>query len=1440
MRKLSPLIFLNLLLLFLCKLHAQTISGELKKWHRITLTYEGPTVSETDSDNPFLNYRLNVTFTSPTGTQYVIPGFFAADGNAANTGMETGNKWQVRFAANETGTWLYSTSFRYGDNVAISPHTNAGNAVWFNGTSGSFTIAESDKTGNDNRAKGRLQYIGQRYLRYEGSGEYFLKGGADSPENFLAYTDFDNTRNNSGTDYTKSWSPHIQDWNHGDPVWKTDKGKGIIGAINYLSERGMNVFSFLTMNVSGDGDDVWPWITPTQRTRYDVSKLEQWEYVFDHADSKGMYLHFKLQEIENDHLLDGGNTGTQRKLYIRELIARFGHHLALNWNIGEENDLTSQQQIDMAAFIKNTDAYNNHIVMHTWPGEQDLRYTPLLGNNSELTGASIQMEINAVYQEIKTWVTRSENAGKPWVVASDEIGPPQTGVAADSDYTGNRGSKLDNQEAVRKKVLWATFMAGGTGVEYYFGYETGETDLSCQDYRSRENMWATTRIALDFFRSIPFYEMKNSDALTSVTNDYCFSKEGELYTIYLPEGGTTNINLGGTGATYQVNWFDPRNGGALLNGSVTQLASGTNVNIGTPPNNSTADWVAVIKKTGDSGNSGNCEAAYTENEGLVVIEAENLTVNSSWLKKSSVPGHTGTGYITWEGADYFHTPGNGLIQTQIKINRTGVYRFQWRSKVGKGTSSTEHNDSWIRFPDASDFYAKRGTQILYPKGSGKSPNPDGGGADGWFKAYLSGTTGWTWSTLTNDGTGYEIFVVFDSPGVYTMELSARSTDHLIDRIILHNNVADPTDLSHAETPCQNGNTPPDIQIDGGTANEGGTVNFPVFLTHAASEDIRVTFSFSDITTNSEDFDHQDISRTIPAGQTSITISVPTVNDVSVEENETFNVAVKSIDQGQINDYSDTAIGTIIDNDSAVTPPDIIISNTTVIEGNEAHFPVSLTQISQEDIQITFSLNPISAQVNDFNNSPITQTILAGQKEITISVPTTEDTLQEEDETFRLSVASVNSGTVGDISNTGIATILDNDGSGPPDITLEDATVFEGDDVIFSVFLSNPYEEAITINFQLQNETASNSDYNASSVSVTVPAGQTTATLSVSTYDDTIFEGDETFVVRIANISQGQASNISDTARATIIDNDTPPNITINNSSAEEGKAILFELNLDESSIHDIVLELALDLGTADASDLATGNILVTIPTGTTTATFAVETFDDAVNEDNETFTVYISGVQSGTVGDISDTAIGIIINNDGSSFPNIILEDASGKEGEILKFPVKLSQPSNQEISMTFTFINDTGTESDYTYTTTSVKIPAGETETTLDVKLLEDDLLEEKETFNIRVAKIERGSVNEANDSATGTIIDNTGKALDFSAYPNPVNSGGTTYLKGLSEGTYTVTFATMRGELLFQEEINVAGHHPIFIPQGLRRGVYILSVYKENEISSEKIIIH
>ncbi|MEM9982700.1 MAG: DUF5060 domain-containing protein, partial [Bacteroidota bacterium] len=525
--------------------------------------FDGPNTNETATPNPFSDYRFVVTFTKGSKS-YKVPGYFAACGDAAESSCAAGNKWRVHFAPDETGTWNYSVVFKQGDDVAIN---GGGSAVTpLDGVTGTLQINASNKAGRDNRAKGRLQYVGEHYLQYAETGEWFFKVGADAPENTLAYDDFDGTPNQAGR--RKSWQPHQQDYSSAEAstyTWQDGKGTEMLGMVKYLADQGMNAFSFLTFSLAGDDNNVFPhllsvpiseynglndnaqWSQGVYKDRFDVSKMAQWERIFEYADMKGMYLHFKMLEQENDLRMDGGQLDRQRKLYYRELIARFSHHLALNWNIGEENKGFNEVGNDVVSaytqYMANNDPYNHNIVIHSFPGDKNQVYTPLLGDASSLTGASLQSGVNAVHNDTKTWVSNSRNADKKWVVANDEQGDAQTGVAVDASYPDDQlpstRQKNDNRKDVRHKVLWGNMLGGGAGVEYYYGYQTGCTDLDCQDHRTRASKWKDAKVAKDFFNQYlqaTAITMQNANSITAATDDYVLAEEGEIYVVYLPNG----------------------------------------------------------------------------------------------------------------------------------------------------------------------------------------------------------------------------------------------------------------------------------------------------------------------------------------------------------------------------------------------------------------------------------------------------------------------------------------------------------------------------------------------------------------------------------------------------------------------------------------------------------------------------------------------------------------------------------------------------------------------------------------------------------------------------------------------------------------------------------------------------------------------------------------
>lgn len=572
------LIYLLLIaVLFSCSPSKPEITGELKTWHKVTLTFDGPESTELATPNPFTDYRLNVTF-SQGEQKFVVPGYFAADGQAAFTSSESGNKWRVHFSPNAVGDWNYVVSFKKGTGIAVS-NEEGESAKFMDGAKGTFTVEKTDKSGRDLRAHGRLQYVGEHYQRFAESGQYFLKCGADAPENFLAFYEIDNTPNVGNR--LKKWEDHEGDYNIDANafLWGAEKqkGKNILAAVNYLSSKGMNAFSFLTFNTDGDDRNVYPyllkvsmeeyeksanikkdpkqWEELTIHDRFDVSKMDQWEQIFSYGEMKGMFLHFKTQENENDQKMDGGDTGPERKLYYRELIARYSHHLALNWNLGEEMTQTVEQVKDMAAYLDENDPYKNLVVVHTYPNEHDKYYGALVGDASKLTGLSVQTnqpDFSQVHSVVNKWVKASAEAGKKWVVAVDEPGDATHSLITDEENPEHNNARING--------LWGTFMAGGCGTEWYFGYQHPHSDLTCESWRSRDLFWDQCKIVLDFFNEneIPFVDMENEDELTASENDYIFAKSGEVYLIYSKTGEDIDLTLPDVG--YTATWLNPKTG----------------------------------------------------------------------------------------------------------------------------------------------------------------------------------------------------------------------------------------------------------------------------------------------------------------------------------------------------------------------------------------------------------------------------------------------------------------------------------------------------------------------------------------------------------------------------------------------------------------------------------------------------------------------------------------------------------------------------------------------------------------------------------------------------------------------------------------------------------------------------------------------------------------
>ncbi|MGL1936558.1 MAG: DUF5060 domain-containing protein [Fibrobacterales bacterium] len=737
---------------------AGVVSPNPMQWHKTTVTFQGPSVSESGTVNPFRDYRLDVTFTGPSQQEYVVPGFYAADGDAGKSGAQSGAVWQVNFTPDEPGEWSYGVTFLKGSDVALGKAGTPGK--FFNLETGTFSVAITDKKsgGIDFRGKGKLVYTGDHHLKFAGSNTAFMKAGANSPEVFLEYKDFDNTSS------SRAYADHVKDWKTGDPTWGTGKGKGIIGAINYLSSLGVNALYFLTMNHEGDGGDAWPWISTNKVDRYDCSKLAQWDMVFEHMDRMGLMIHFVLTETENEAFFEIKESGDRsgfadlRKLYYREMVARFGYHLAITWNVGEENgwdegsgyhqpNSDSQRKL-FSTYLRGLTYYNDHIVVHNGPSTDDHILPPLYGH-SAFTGPSLQWNYDAdIHAETLKLRNGSIAAGHPWVVSIDE---PWTSPVKNDLTTWRKG------------IVWGNIMAGGAGAELYIG---GGVDITEQNYRNYQEYYTIASIAAQFMMDhVGFDVMKPGDSF--INNGWALKKKGQEYLLYLPNGGSPSVTL--PAGTYTIRWFNPRIGGALQKGSKTQIAGGSAQSIGAAPATTGQDWVVRIrlKVTPEMSSSESTESseievvsdgAYKEEGGLVVIEAESAQLSGKWQQESALAGYTGEGYIVYrtDATNFDPSLESAQVTYPFYISTPGEYRIKIRNYI-PNDDMTEMNDMFLKVD----------------------------GNTSW-KSFSHTTWAWNWEFMHDDGD--ENFFEPDysfTEGEHQLTIIGRSDGFALDRIQIY-------------------------------------------------------------------------------------------------------------------------------------------------------------------------------------------------------------------------------------------------------------------------------------------------------------------------------------------------------------------------------------------------------------------------------------------------------------------------------------------------------------------------------------------------------------------------------------------------------------------------------------------------------------------------------
>ena len=623
----------------------------------------------------------------------------------------------------------------------------------------------------------------------------------------------------------------------------------------------------------------------------------------------------------------------------------------------------------------------------------------------------------------------------------------------------------------------------------------------------------------------------------------------------------------------------------------------------------------------------------------------------------------------------------------------------------------------------------------------------------------------------------------ESSETFTVELSTPMGTTLADSTGLGTITADPM---------------PGLSIgDAEPVAEGGAAVFTVTLVPASNHVVTVTYSTVDGTAVADaDFTPTSGTLTFNPNQTTKTIRVPILRDTVHEPSETFTVELDDPTGTTLADS--TGLGTIA---ADATPGLSIADAVNVAEGRDAVFRVTLRPATNHVVSVTYTTMDGTA-VADADYTPVTGTLRFEPRETTktIRVPVLLDTMTEQSETFTVELSNPGGSTLAD--PIGVGTIRADPATS---LRIGDATpVAEGDEAVFTVTLTPPNEQVVTVDYTTTDGTAvADEDYSATSGTLRFAPGDTSKTIRVPTLRDAVAEPVETFTVVLSNPSGTNV--VHDTGVGTITDEGLPGLSIADAPTVAEGGEAVFPVTLNPASSEVVTVAYATQDGTAvaDSDYTATSGTLRFEP-GETIQNIQVATLRDAIAEPSESFTVELSDPVGTAI--TNSTGVGTIAAD---AMPALSITDAVPvAEGGEATFMVSLSPASSELVTVAYATQDGTAVaDSDYTATSGTLRFEPGETIQNIQVATLRDAIAEPSESFTVELSDPVGTAIT--NSTGVGTIAADAMPALSITDAVPVAEGGEATFMVSLSPASselVTVAYATQDGTAVADSDYTAA----------------------------------
>jgi hypothetical protein len=651
-------------------------------------------------------------------------------------------------------------------------------------------------------------------------------------------------------------------------------------------------------------------------------------------------------------------------------------------------------------------------------------------------------------------------------------------------------------------------------------------------------------------------------------------------------------------------------------------ASGLDVFVSKYNSSGTQAWV---KQLGSSGNNyANINGISTDSTGNVFITGYTDGTFSGNTSLGSYDGfvakYSSTGTLAW--VKQFGTTSDDYSIASKTDSAGNTYVTGWTSGQLTGNTALGGYDGFLA------KYNTSGTRLWVKQfGTNSNDYANGLSIDKLGNIYVSGWTDGSFPTYTNQGGQDSYIALFDTNG---NQLSIPAIT---------------TVITLAATDSDAGET-----TTGVTANPG---TFTLTRTGDLTQAITVNYTLSGIATNGTDYSSLPGTVNFAAGVSSAIVTITPTDDNIFEGTETA-ILTLTTGTGYALDLITSAVVNIADND--LPSISLAVSPASVVEDGPSNLVYTFTRTGSTANALTvnytvggnatFNTDYTQTGASSFTATTGNITFAAGSSTATLTVDPTADTTVETDETVVLTLATAPGYTI----NTPAAvtgTITNDDSSALPVISVaatdasaaETATGITANPGQFTLTrLGGNINQAVTVNYTLTGTATNGTDYTSLPTSVTFAAGSSTAIVTVTPTNDTIFEATETAILTLATGTGYTVSTTNTAATVNIADNDLQPTINLSaNQTIVEGNTnpqnVSYTVTLSNASTQAITVQYVTANGTAiGGSDYTSTTGTLTFNPGIITQVINIPILNDSINEANETFTLNLASPINASLG----------------------------------------------------------------------------------------------------------------------------------------------------------------------------------------------------------------